>query len=283
MCKGNYIVYRHVSPDNKMYVGITCQKINRRWENGNGYRSNPYFTRAIKKYGWDNFKHEILLKNLTKEQAECAERLFIGYWNLTDNIHGYNLDNGGNSVGKHSDKTKAKMSESQRGRIFTDEHRKKLSLSHIGKPNKRKGIPLSDEAKRKLSDAHKGKKLSEEHKRKISLSLKATLSKNPRQPISEEHRKKLSEAHKGHRHSDETKMKMSKAHKGRQVKPESVIKMLQHRNLRPVLQIDINTNKIINTFPYIADAERTLRICHISECCNGKRKTAGGYKWRYAE
>lgn len=51
MCKGNYIVYRHVSPDNKMYVGITCQKINRRWENGNGYRSNPYFTRAIKKLG----------------------------------------------------------------------------------------------------------------------------------------------------------------------------------------------------------------------------------------
>lgn len=175
------------------------------------------------------------------------------------------------------------MSQSQRGRTFTIEHRKKLSLSHIGKPNKRKGTPLSDEAKRKISDANQGRNLSEEHKRKISLSLKATLSKKPRQPMSEEYRKKLSEAHKGHRHSDETKMKMSKAHKGRQVKPESVIKMLRHRNLRPVLQIDINTNKIINTFPYIEDAERTLHICHISECCNGKRKTAGGYKWRYAE
>lgn len=56
----NYCVYKHTSPSNKVYIGITSQEPERRWKNGNGYKKNLYFTKAIKKYGWDNFAHEIL-------------------------------------------------------------------------------------------------------------------------------------------------------------------------------------------------------------------------------
>ena len=46
-----YIVYKHTSPSNKIYIGITCQDVERRWRNGDGYKSQKYFYRAIKKYG----------------------------------------------------------------------------------------------------------------------------------------------------------------------------------------------------------------------------------------
>ena len=38
-------------------------------------------------------------------------------------------------------------------------------------------------------------------------------------------------------------------------------------------------------FPIQMDAQRELGISstHIAAVCKGKRKTAGGYKWRYVE
>lgn len=111
-----YTVYRHISPNGKAYVGITSVKPERRWDCGNGYQNNPYFFRAINKYGWNNFQHEIIFENLTKQQAECAERLLIGYWDLTNHNNGYNISHGGSTVGKHSEKSKYKnmMSQSTR-------------------------------------------------------------------------------------------------------------------------------------------------------------------------
>lgn len=53
-----YIVYAHVNKLNgKTYIGQTCQSPERRWRNGDGYKHNLYFRRAIDKYGWDNFIH----------------------------------------------------------------------------------------------------------------------------------------------------------------------------------------------------------------------------------
>lgn len=51
---------------------------------------------------------------------------------------------------------------------------------------------------------------------------------------------------------------------------------------KPVVQID-RTNKIINVYPSIKEAKRKTGVGHISCCCNNRRKTAGGYKWRYTD
>ena len=32
-----WTVYRHIAPSGKVYIGITCQKPEYRWNNGNGY------------------------------------------------------------------------------------------------------------------------------------------------------------------------------------------------------------------------------------------------------
>ena len=44
-----YVVYMHKTPSNKVYIGITSQKPEKRWNEGLSY--NKYFTNAIIKYG----------------------------------------------------------------------------------------------------------------------------------------------------------------------------------------------------------------------------------------
>lgn len=68
-----WCVYEHISPSNKVYVGITSKNPLRRWKGGKGYVRNdnhqPLFANAIIKYGWDNFKHNIVASELTFEEA----------------------------------------------------------------------------------------------------------------------------------------------------------------------------------------------------------------------
>ena len=69
--ENNYTVYMHKNKINgKVYIGITKQNPEHRWGNGKNYKKGLRFNNAIQKYGWDNFKHIILYKNLSKGQAE---------------------------------------------------------------------------------------------------------------------------------------------------------------------------------------------------------------------
>ena len=49
---------------------------------------------------------------------------------------------------------------------------------------------------------------------------------------------------------------------------------------KPIMQYDLKGNKI-KEWENIKIAETTLHISHISDCCTGKRKSAGGYKWKH--
>ena len=52
---------------------------------------------------------------------------------------------------------------------------------------------------------------------------------------------------------------------------------------KPVAKVDKNTNEIIEVFPSISAAAESINKSHrhIGEACNGKRKTAYGYKWKF--
>lgn len=157
----------HISPSGKKYIGITSRNPIARWgSNGNGYRGQA-FENAIKKYGWDNIQHLILLTNLSKEEAEAKEIELIALYNTTDQRCGYNVENGGKAVGKFTEKTKKKISQSKLGCVpwnkgipRTEEEKRKMSLSHIGKTvgekNGNYGKTFSEEHRRKISEAKKG-------------------------------------------------------------------------------------------------------------------------------
>ena len=90
-----YCVYRHTSPNGKVYIGVTSLAPERRWERGHGYRYNAHFWNAIVKYGWDNFLHEIVCDGLTREQAYSLEKELISIQRSNDPRRGYNITDGG--------------------------------------------------------------------------------------------------------------------------------------------------------------------------------------------
>jgi predicted GIY-YIG superfamily endonuclease len=98
----NYKVYQHINKINgKMYIGITKQEFERRWENGYGYKDNDYFYNAIKKYGWNNFKHNKLYTGLTKEEAQQKEIELIGKYKSNNRKFGYNISKGGETCSEN--------------------------------------------------------------------------------------------------------------------------------------------------------------------------------------
>lgn len=165
-----YTVYQHKNKINgKVYIGITSRAPKDRWgANGCNYKTSPHFYAAIQKYGWDNFEHNILFENLTKEQACTKEQELIESFNSMNREFGYNTTSG--------------------GEIFTlnEDARKKKSISMLGNKNGA-GHPCSEEKRAKISKAQKGKQLTEEHKEKLSIA-----ATQRHVACSEEKKKKLS-------------------------------------------------------------------------------------------
>ena len=92
--KKNYSLYCHLNNKNfKKYIGITgSRNVKDRWGRGGScYKNSCYFYNAIQKYGWDNFSHLVLLKNLSKEEAELLEESLIREYHLTEHDRGYNI------------------------------------------------------------------------------------------------------------------------------------------------------------------------------------------------
>ena len=276
MQKTNYSLYMHENKiNNKRYIGITCQKnVNKRWQNGNGYKTNKYFYRAIQKYGWDNFEHCILFENKTKKEALKYEILLIEALNTTNPLVGYNITKGGEGITgyRHTDETKAKMSK-----------------SHMGMPSSLIGYRHTDEAKAKMSKAHKGRVMSEDQKKKISLA-------NTGKIRSVETRKKLSDYAKsrysgegnpmyGKKHTKEARQKISRANKGKRLSEFEIQKRIDSSTTkRAVKQYDIDGN-LMCQYDSISDAHRKTNshISGITLSCQGKIYTSNGFVWRYFE
>ena len=153
-----YCVYKHTAPNGKVYIGITKRNPIKRWEGGNGYKYNRHFYSAILKYGWDNFSHEILLTDLTKEEAEIEEIRLISEYRSADPACGYNLRLGGSLAG-FNERTIEKMRASHLGYKMPEEQRRKIGEAAKGRKPTRGmlGHFHSDETKLKMSIAAKGK------------------------------------------------------------------------------------------------------------------------------
>lgn len=139
-------VYVHINLVNgKKYFGITTQDPpEKRWKNGNGYYYNTHFMSAVKKYGWDNFGHFVLYKNIPIKIAKNIEEMLIQEHMSYDPNFGYNNTMGG-ELEIPTEEAKQKMSESSKGKTHTEETRRKISEAIRGRV-------LSEETRKKLSD-----------------------------------------------------------------------------------------------------------------------------------
>lgn len=171
------IIYCFTFPNNKIYIGKTQKDFNIRLRShkyGSKYLKN-YLYNAIRLYGWDNIKIEILCECETKEELNEKEIEFINKFDTTNPNKGYNLRSGGEG-GIHHPLTKIKISQSNKGnkngmfnktpwnkgKKLSEEHINNLRISHIGQQpwNKGKELPKtgpqSEETKNKISKANSG-------------------------------------------------------------------------------------------------------------------------------
>ena len=219
MSQNNYIVYKHTSPSNKVYIGITCRSIElRAGTNGRGYRKNEYFYRAIQKYGWDKFKHEILIEHLTKLQACKKERELIAKYHSNDFRYGYNITAGGEGRlnSPQSQLTKEKISLSTQEHWNNPAIREKMIAGQMGHE-------VSQETREKIRNAQLGKYVPPEVGKKISDARKGRHPWNYGKkcgPRSDETKAKLSAYNKGKIISEKQKQQISSKLKGREITPE---------------------------------------------------------------
>lgn len=174
-----YIIRNSIN--DKVYIGQTWNPIQRRLSEHIRHRNDKKrrsfkLSNAMNKYGVEKFSITLLTIVHTQKVADYWENYFIKKYNSIS--MGYNIKNGG-SNGKHSEKTKQKMSEIKLGKTFSDAHKSAISEAKSGKTNKHLigntiwlGKNHTDESKKKMSLASKGKPKSEEHKKKLSEAAK---------------------------------------------------------------------------------------------------------------
>jgi hypothetical protein len=155
------------------------------------YGSGLLIKRAIKKFGKENFKKEILEYCNTKEELNEREVFWIKKLNSKEN--GYNICGGGQGQN-------------------TEEVKEKFSKNRTGINNTMYGKNHTDDVKKFISDINKGRKWSEDRKESArDYMLNRNFSEEKKQEIS----KKISEKLKGRPKSDEHKQKLSKANLGK--------------------------------------------------------------------
>lgn len=108
--------------NNKIYIGQTSQVLKdriRQYREDTKFRPNsrPIII-AMNKYGFNNFSFEIVEDNISnKQELDDKERYYIKYFESLVSQKGYNIELGGNGPGKHSEETKRKIGESQKGSL----------------------------------------------------------------------------------------------------------------------------------------------------------------------
>lgn len=171
----------------KQYVGQTTRTLEERWYEHCYDDKSANFSilkSAIKKYGENNFKVEVIRECKTQQELNEFERYFIAKYN-TISPNGYNIRAGGDGGGKLHPKTVAKIKKKLIGRKLPLETRRKMSLTRTGQKRGKYNVHYSKEEIERRSNFQKNRRWDEETKRRISESNKkfwAGKNKGPDNP-----------------------------------------------------------------------------------------------------
>jgi hypothetical protein len=153
--ENNWYVYRHVRLDKNepFYIGIGNKKNYARAYQTEPDRRNEIWCKIFNK---SDIEIEIILENLTKNQASEKEQEFIKLYGRKDLSTGIlcNMTDGGDGIWNY---------------IMSDDTKEKMRQSKLGNKNPNFGKSPSEETRLKRSKSLKGQKRSEEEKHKQSL------------------------------------------------------------------------------------------------------------------
>lgn len=223
-------IYRILNKINgRIYVGSSVVLEKRKschWSKlKSGKHDNKYLQSDWRKCGEEAFFYEILEYVEEHLLIEREQYWLDKYWDEQKQC--YNI---------------RKIADRNVGVVFSDEVKKKLSLSHIGKVSPRKNKKLSEETKHKISQSLKGRSPSIETIEKIKKTLKG---------------------------------------RNINAKQRQALITLSENRKKSILQYDgdILLKEFSSTTEAskITGINRTA----IVQCLKQRTKTAGGYGWRY--
>lgn len=257
----------------KCYIGVTTKENpNERWmKHKTAIRANigcPFLQKAVKKYGEDTFKFEVLIICFDKDVFKFENEYIIKYNSMSPN--GYNVAVGGirgpTFLGKHhSEETKKILSvksreyhnrpeikEKQRQRAI--EFNKTRNTSELLKNSEKWQQALREG---RIGGGHRGTRYTEESKKKISEGLKAYYKKRNEDLINK---------------------------KEIYINREKISEMRRKIYGRKVSQYAID-GSFIASFDSIVEASEKSGFPrrNIQACVSGYSKTSSGFVWKHTE
>lgn len=309
MVKG--IIYMYTSPSGKSYIGQTTNEKARKklWNSSKYHYAGDKIDRARAKYGNNSFVYQVLFtkefcsKEIAKFWLNVVESYYIQEYNTVEK--GYNCEYGGGGNSNHS----GAINHHHGGYKLSEETKKRIGLGGKAWMN-------TPEGKLKMSNARKGihrkkgYRIEKKFKPVVQLSLSGEFLqefasirdaseyiniKNCHVNISNVCKGKRDTAN-GYRWMYSEDYYKYCVNKNITDVPERVQKMLRNIELkkekniiRPsfckkIVQMDLESN-VIHQFDSVKEAADFLKKSRtsISQCLNGKRKSAFGYKWKYLD
>jgi group I intron endonuclease len=272
--KERYAIYKHTNKLNgKVYIGQTKREVEERWSDGvRNY--NQHFRNAIKKYGWENFDHEIVSDNLTFDEANKLEKILIERFESMNPDKGYNKTSGGKKFDSLSEDTKTKIGKSvKESQLFMKRNYETHSKRVVG-------ISISSGEIVRFNSLREASEFSGATAQNIGncCAGRARTARNYVWRFDDENfkgfdYKKIKDIKKL---PQSVRKKISDNHKRKKIVP---IKAIKAKSI-PVIGTNLDTGEEIR-FESGAAAERELGLSGVYRCCKGYIKRCGNYKWRY--
>lgn len=272
------------------------------------------FKCAIRKYGIDSFELVILAHDLeTDEEMSKQEKFFIEKYKTLTNVignHGYNIALGGEGGDTYScqtderkkeilekraktmdekteeEKEWEKQQKSIRAKRMYEERDEEVEQTRCEKiseawskktfEEKQQFTKAMQDSSRKAYDSLTDEEKAERKQRQKQGMMKRTEEAQKEKTYTERGQQQVGEANPfyGKHHTEETKRKHSERMKGRYAGANNP-------TARKVVQMTLD-GEVIKIWDTIKEAKESLGgIGTIGRCCQGKCKTAGGYKWKY--
>lgn len=249
-----YVIYKYTNIINgKNYIGQTTQKIKYRAKsNGSGYKDCPNFWQAIQKYGWNNFRLEILDWCASQTNADELEQQYIQKYKTNVKEHGYNISGGGQKNHLIAEETKNKIREKKIERDKTTPKRHWTKEQIAKQTEARMKSPLYWESRKKVAEKMSGRTRPKE------VGLKISLAKKGQKPSVLAIKKNIEV----------------------NSKPINQYDKNSHECIQTFSSIK-NAVKSLFNISILTEQQIRSKISNICSVCKGKHKIAYGYCWEY--
>jgi len=205
-------IYKITNPKGKIYIGQSTD-IEDRWKyyyklNCRGQRK-LYF--SLKKYGVINHVFEVIIECSVEELDELERCYQDTYYSIGEKSLNLMLTATKTRKGKHSEETKRRIGEGNKGRKMSEYTKMRIRES-------KKNYIVSQETRMKLSIA--GKNRGSEVNERIANAVRG-------RKHSEKTKKLIGDKHRGRKHTEETRKKFSDAQKGKKQSSEQIKKRVE--------------------------------------------------------